>query len=149
MATPLRFPLGGVTWTPTNAAFAANVGNTGNVQAGTVSTASVNASGVLTAGTVPGQVSVIATIGSVNSAPVVTQIFGVPSKIIMNPDTAASVIAGATGEYLFGSVGATQPASFTLQDSTGHTDPVWRVHRIHLRVLDPGSDGRLDHSGRR
>jgi len=116
-------PAGGVTWTPTNAAANATVGNTGNTQAGTVSTASVNGSGGLTAGGVAGQVSVIATIGSVNSNAIVTQIFGVPSKIIMNPDTVASVIAGATGEYVFGSVGATQAASFTLQDSSGHTIP--------------------------
>ena len=116
-------PAGVATWTTVNSAFAANVGNTGNQQAGTVSTSSVNTSGVMTAGGVAGTASVTASIGAVTSNAVVTQIFGVPSKIILSPDTVASVIAGATGEYTFGSVGGTQAASFTLEDSSGHTIP--------------------------
>jgi len=136
-------PAGVATWTTVNSAFAANVGNTGNQQAGTVSTASVNTSGVMTAGGVAGTASVSATIGTVTSNTVVTQVFGVPSKIILNPDTVASVIAGATGEYTFGSVGATQAASFTLQDSSGHVTPSGEyagfVSSFSIQALTGGS----------
>jgi hypothetical protein len=117
-------PAGTATWSVLNAAFSATVGNTGNTQAGSVSNSSINpTTGVVTAGTVAGQATVSATIGTVTSNNVVTQIFGTPSKIILSPDTVASVIAGATGEYLFANVGDTVNASFTLQDASGHVTP--------------------------
>jgi hypothetical protein len=120
-------PAGGVTWNRVNAAANANVGNTGDVQAGTVANSTIDTNGLLTAGTAAGQTTVSATIGSVNSNNVVTQVFGVPSKIVLTPDTAASVIGGASGEYGFAAVGDTQPASFTLQDSSGHVIPIGEI----------------------
>jgi hypothetical protein len=117
-------PAGTATWSVLNAAFSATVGNTGNTQAGSVSNSSINpTTGVVTAGTVAGQATVSATIGSVTSNNVVTQVFGTPSKIILNPDTTASVIVGATGEYLFANVGDTTNATFSLQDASGHVTP--------------------------
>lgn len=116
-------PSGGVTWNRVNAAANANVGNTGDVQAGTVANSTISGTGLLTAGTAAGQTTVSASIGAVNSNNVVTQVFGVPSKIILNPDTATSLIGGASGEYAFGSVGAQTAATFTLQDSSGHVIP--------------------------
>lgn len=121
-------PAGAVTWSIANAAFAANVGNTGNQQAGSVSASSIDSTtGVVTAGNVAGTATVTATIGTVDSNDITTEIFGVPSKIILTPDTAVSVIPGATGQYGFGTVGQTQAATIALQDSSGHVTPLGEI----------------------
>ncbi len=123
-----EIPSGAVTWSLSNASFQANVGNTGNTQVGSVSASSINsATGVVAAGNVAGTATISATIGSVTSNNVVTQVYGVPSKIILNPDTTASAIGGASGEYAFANVGATQGATIALQDSSGHVTPLGEI----------------------
>ncbi len=117
-------PAPAITWQVTNQQFATTVGNTGDTTAGTFAASSINSgTGRVTTGGVAGQITVEAVGGAVTSNGVVTQIHGVPAKIIFSPDTQASAIPGARGEYAFGSVGAQQSFGFSLQDSSGHAVP--------------------------
>jgi len=109
-----------ITWSIANTAGAGTVGNIGDTSGQSTSVASINASTAqVTAGGIAGQAVITATSGAV-TATKTTEIYGVPTKIVVAPGTVASVIAGATGEYA-GAANTTQPFSFTLIDAYGHT----------------------------
>jgi len=116
-------PAGSPTWAVTNVDLSGNnVGNTGDSGASSSSVSTINAStGRVTAGNSAGQITVNVTIGSTTSNDVTTEVYGIPSRIFLAPDTAASAIPSARGEYLFANVGDTQPFSFAFKDSAGHS----------------------------
>lgn len=109
-----------VTWVAVNTPGAGNIGNTGDLSPQSTSAASINASGILGSGAVAGQVVVTATSGTVTSNAVTTEIFGAPVKVVLTPDTVASVIVGANGEYA-GPPNSTQGFQVSLMDAYGHT----------------------------
>ncbi len=117
-------PSGGVTWTLTNVPSGGNIGNTGDASPASVSNAtgtSTTGSINITPGGTAGQFTLLAAIGTVNSNTITTDIYGVPSKIVFNPNTAASVIPGANGEYVSPGTGTNVNVTFTFLDSFGHT----------------------------
>lgn len=119
---PIATPAGAQNWALVNVDRSAiTVGNTGDSVTSSNSNASINGSGVVTAGGSAGQVTVTVQIGTTTSNTITTEVFGIPSRIVLNPDTVASVIPSARGEYAFGTVGATQNFSFALVDSAGHS----------------------------
>lgn len=116
----MPIPAGSVVWSRTNVAGVGVVGNTGNTTTKTTANSSINSStGVLDAGSIAGEVDVVATIGSVSSAAYRTQIYGIPTKVFFNPDTNGSVVDGSSGEYA-GPTGGNQPFGVEVMDSYGH-----------------------------
>lgn len=117
---PVAAP-GGVTWALTNVAGVGNVGNTGDTTPQSTSASSINAgSGVVTAGNVAGQIQITATGGAVNSNTLTVEVYGVAAKVFFSPDTAATAIVGAAGEYA-GVPGGTQPFTVSMIDTWGHS----------------------------
>jgi hypothetical protein len=117
-------PVGSVTWTLTNTPSGGNIGNVGDESPASVSAASGSSTAPtinVSPGNTAGQYTLQATIGTVNSNTLTTEVYGVPSKIFFSPATTASVIAGASGEYLTGGTGNVINVSFTFLDSYGHT----------------------------
>lgn len=112
---------GTITWSVTNVPGAGTVGNTGDAtpQSTSVSTIDPN-SGVVTAGNIAGQLQVEAAGGTVTSNQLVIDVYGVPAKVFFNPNTAATAIPGAAGEYA-GAAGSPNAFSLTMIDSWGHT----------------------------
>lgn len=110
---PADYPA--VTWNRVNTVAGANVvGNTGDTSPRSVSNATIASNGVVTAGTIAGQVVVTATAGGVTSAvPLTIEIYGKPSKLVYNPDT------NATGGYT-GTAGNTQAFTVAYYDAFGH-----------------------------
>jgi hypothetical protein len=111
-----------VTWSVVNTTGAGTVGNVGDESPQSTAVASINGSGVLSSGNVAGEVDVTATS---TGTPVVAvtktvQIYGNPVKVVLTPNTAASVIAGASGEYA-GNPTDTQAFTISLIDAWGHT----------------------------
>ncbi|HRK20295.1 MAG TPA: hypothetical protein PLX06_00700 [Fimbriimonadaceae bacterium] len=111
---------GSITWNLTNVAGSGNVGNTGDGTPQSTSQSLINGSGVVTAGNVAGQVQIEAMGGGVSSNQLVVDIYGVPAKVLFNPDTAATAIPGAAGEYA-SLPGLTTAFTLTMIDSWGHT----------------------------
>lgn len=119
---PIATPAGVQNWAVVNVDRSAiNVGNTGDTVTSSNASATIASNGQVTAGGSAGQITVTVTIGSVTSNIITTEVFGIPSRIVLNPDTVASVIPSARGEYAFGGVGQTQNFSFSLVDSAGHS----------------------------
>lgn len=95
------------------------LGNTGDTSLPSTSVASISGTGSVasfSAGGTAGQTKVRARVGTVFSNTLTTDIFGVPSKIILSPDTNE----GGSNQYQ-GSVGGTDNATYTITDSFGHT----------------------------
>lgn len=111
----------GITYARVNVAGAGTVGNVGDATPQSTATSSINASsGVLTAGNVAGQVQVTATSGAVTSNTLTIDIYGVPAKVVFNPNTSATAIPGAAGEYA-GTTGVGQAFDVSMIDTWGHT----------------------------
>ena len=94
------------------------LGNTGDTSLPSTSVASISGTGSVasfSAGGTAGQSKVRARVGTVFSNTLTTEIFGVPSKIILSPDTNQV----GSNQYQ-GSVGGTDTASYTIHDSFGH-----------------------------
>ncbi len=120
---PVASP-GGVTWQITNVAGSGNVGNTGDGTPQSTSASTINpVTGVVTAGGIAGQIEVEAVSGSVTSNTLTIEVFGVPAKVFFAPDTQATAIPGAAGEYA-GSPGGQQAFTVSVIDSWGHALPI-------------------------
>ncbi len=137
-------PAGPQTWTCINVDRSAiNIGNTGDTVVSSNSSSSVNASGVVTAGASAGQITISVTIGTTSSNLITTEVFGIPSRIVLNPDTLASVIPTARGEYAFANVGDTQAFSLSLVDSAGHSAGAGEISTVtstaSIQALTGGS----------
>jgi hypothetical protein len=115
----VSIPAGSITWTLTNVAGAGTVGNTGDTSPQSTSSAN-NVANVVNAGNSAGQVTMVASIGTVNSNTITTEVYGAPSKVVYTPDTIATAIVGAAGEYPVGAPGTTIGFIFALHDSFGH-----------------------------
>ncbi len=97
------------------------LGNTGDTSSPSTSLASISGTGsvaTFAAGNTAGQTKVRARVGTVFSNTLTTEIFGIPSKIILSPDTNQ----GGSNQYQ-GSIGAQDSATYTITDSFGHTIP--------------------------
>jgi hypothetical protein len=136
-----------VTWTIANTAGASTVGNVGDTSAQSTSAATIDGTtGVVTAGAVAGQAVITATNGLVTS-PVTTEIYGNPTKIVLNPNTVASIIAGASGEYA-GAVSSTVPFTFTVIDTYGHTVPFTELTPLTTTSsISSGASGSITAGG--
>jgi hypothetical protein len=109
-----------VTWTVSNVAGPASIGNTGDTSAPTAADASINAStGVVAPGSTAGkiQVKVASSTDATVYATITTDIYGPPTKMLFSPDT-ATPSDGYTAAQ-----GYALPISFTVIDSYGHTVP--------------------------
>jgi len=111
---PADYPT--VTWNRLNTvAGGATVGNTGDTSPRSVSNATIAPNGVVSAGSIAGQVVVTATAAGVTSAtPLTIDIHGKPSKLYYTPDT-----THAGGGYA-GAAGTSQHFDVTYLDSYGH-----------------------------
>lgn len=109
---PIASPSGVVAWTLTPVAGAGNVGDLDDASLKSTTDATINgASGVMTGGTKPGQVTVKAAIGGVNSNNLTVDIYGAPAKIKYTPATTVSGYSGA------------QNVTFNMLDNWGHIVP--------------------------
>jgi len=137
-----------VTFQRTNTPGAGTVGNTGDTSPQSTSVATIDgATGVVTAHGTPGQVVVTATDGVVTSNALTIEIYGAPSKIVFAPDTAMTVIAGASGEYA-NSAGNTQVFNLSYMDAYGHTVPFGEISNLVTRTsISSSAAGAITNGG--
>jgi hypothetical protein len=116
------YPAASFTYTVTNIAGGATFGNTGDTGVTSTSVSSlIGGTNRVTAGATAGHYTMQVTGGVlVPSNAITTEVYGVPAKIFLSPDTNTTfAIAGAQGNYT-GTQGQTTVASFTYLDSAGH-----------------------------
>lgn len=145
------YPATTFTYTVTNAAAGGVFGNTGDTGAKTASIAAIMA-GVgnenrVVAGNTAGSYGLQVTGGVlVPSNIITTQVYGVPSKIFLSPDTVTPSLPGAQGNYS-GPTGTIFNSSFQFMDSAGHLIPNGEVAFTSTFTIDGITGGNITSGG--
>lgn len=141
-----------LTYTVVNTAGGAAFGNTGDGSLTTTSAAAILAGpgneNRVVAGNVAGQFTIQVTAGVASPSNIVTaQVFGLPAKIFLAPDTnTVNAIPGALGNYS-GANSSTLPANFVLKDTANHTVPSGELTYTSSFILQPSTGGSVTAGG--
>lgn len=139
-------------FTVTNTAGGASFGNAGDTSSKTTSASAILAGAGnenrVVAGNVAGQFTIQVTGGvTTPSNTVTTQVFGVPTKVLLSPNTnTTNTIAGALGNYS-ATPSTVISSTFTLLDSAGHTIPALELSYQSFFILQAVTGGNVTSGG--
>ena len=143
------YPAASFTWTVSNIAGGATFGNTGDTGVTSTSVSSlIGGTNRVTAGATAGHYTMRVTGGVlVPSNAITTEVYGVPAKTFLSPDTNTTVaISGAQGNYT-GTQGTTKNATFSFLDSAGHAIPSGEVTYTSQFTIDNVTGGNITSGG--